>query len=298
MRKEILGTIVLLPLAATLIQHPSPNFLERFDVDSGQEVTPTILVLHYTAQPLWRVQEIFAKTDVPTPVSAHYTIDADGHVYQHVLEEKAARHAGVSYWQGLEGPDATQKKINFHSIGIEHVNLGYRVNSRQPQGIVVKGSDKEWYPYDARQIEATIALCKKILQRNKKILPRNVVAHSDIAPRRKNDPGPLFPWKKLAEHGIGVWPDSSKLYPLRCLSRTVFNDEAKRTEWLIKHLHIWGYRLPDADVTQEDIIRAFQMHYRPTLIDGKADKETVARLQALLCEHCLINKKCSCLLTA
>jgi len=173
--------------------------------------------------------------------------------------------------------------------------MGFRESKSQPVGKKVKGSDKEWYVYDERLIQKSIMLCKDILARNKGIEPRNIVAHSDIAPYRKHDPGPLFPWERFAKAGIGIWPDLKKVYPLPCLSRAVYEHEEKRTEWLVKHLVRWGYRKPYGEVSAQDIIRAFQMHYRPTLIDGKADKETVRRLQALLCEYSLVKgQKCPC----
>ncbi len=295
MGKHLLILGIMVAVLAAIDQAPSPNFLERVDPDTGKSIEPTVLVLHYTAQPLARVKEIFSLANVQTPVSSHYTVDEDGSIYQHVNETKAARHAGVSYWRGLEGADATQKKLNCHSIGIEQINLGYRDKAHKPAGTRVQGSDKEWYPYDPRLIKSTIALCKEILARNKGITPRNIVAHSDIAPARKHDPGPLFPWKKLAHEGIGVWPRLEKVRPLTCLPRSTYNDEQKRTDWLIKHLQIWGYRKPGSDATAQDIISAFQMHFRPTCIDGKADKETVDILRALLCEHVVVpGKRCAC----
>ncbi len=289
------GITYLIAESNGMIQEPSPNFLERYDIDLGERVTPSILVLHYTAIPFSRVKEIFAKSEVPTPVSAHYTVDENGQVYQHVDEDKAARHAGVSYWRGIGGTDASQKKLNLYSIGVEQVNLGFKVDETQPVGVLVNGSEKEWYPFDLREIKASIALCQQILARNKQIPARNVVAHSDIAPGRKNDPGPLYPWKLLAEHGIGVWPDMEKIRALSCLTPRIYMSAKRRERWLINHLQIWGYCKPDGEVTSEDVIRSFQMHYRPQLIDGKADKGTIKCLQALLCEHVLKkNEKCCC----
>ncbi|MBY0109950.1 MAG: N-acetylmuramoyl-L-alanine amidase [Candidatus Babeliaceae bacterium] len=279
-------------LGISIKQNPSPNFLLRYDEDSHQQISPTLLVLHYTAESLERVKEIFSMADVPAPVSAHYTIDSNGSIHQHVSENLAARHAGVASWQNLEGSDPLQKKLNLHSLGIEHVNLGFKVDASQPEGIVVKGSDKEWYPFDQRQIEASIILCKDILARNKQIKPHNILGHSDIAPRRKHDPGPLFPWKKFAEHGIGVWPDVSKIQPMPCIDNCL--DEACKNSWFIKHAHMWGYRTPDLQVSTEDIVRAFQMHFRPENIDGKIDDETIALLKALISEHILKGGICPC----
>lgn len=297
-KKIGITVIIFIPIlssnALIIEQNHSPNFLPRYDEDSHEKIIPTLLVLHYTAEPLKRVQEIFAQADVQTPVSSHYTVDSNGAIYQHVAESLAARHTGVAYWKGIEGPEPLKKKLNLHSIGIEQVNMGFRVNKSQPKGILVKGSDKEWYPFDEREIESTIALCKYILARNKQIKPYNIIAHSDIAPGRKLDPGPLFPWKKLAEHGIGVWPDIHKIKNLPCID-TCRNDESKK-DWFMRHLNIWGYRLPDEDVTSEDIVRSFQMHFRPENIDGLIDQESIDILRALISEHRLSdNYRCPCL---
>ena len=237
-----------------------------------------------------RVKELFTKTDVP--VASHYTVDIDGTVYQHVPETKAARHTGVSYWRGIGGNDMSLKKLNYHSIGVEQVNLGFRSSETQPHGYFVNGSPNEWYHFDPRLIAQSIILCRKILTDNPHISPRNVVGHSDIAPGRKADPGPLFPWKLFAENGIGVWPDMTQQHTLECLDAANSNNQL--SDWLIKHLHIWGYRMPSQDASAHDIIQAFQMHFRPSCIDGVADTETVALCRELLCKYALEGQTCPC----
>jgi len=119
-------------------------------------------------------------------VSAHYVIDRKGCVYALVPEEKRAWHAGVSYWAGQAG-------VNARSIGIELTNPGHEFG---------------YVPFTDDQIEAAIELCRAILSRHA-IAPCHVVGHSDVAPARKCDPGELFPWRRLAEHGIGLWPNVS-----------------------------------------------------------------------------------------
>ncbi len=283
----------IVPLwADQIIENYSPHRLPRYDDKLGQEIAPNLLVLHYTAESLANTQALFAKTHLPNPVSAHYTIDVDGAIFQHVPENLAARHTGVAYWKGLEGPDPSQKKLNIYSIGIEHVNFGFKVKESQPTGVTVQGSDKEWYPFDERQIESSIALCKKILAGNNQIKPYNILGHSDIAPRRKHDPGPLFPWKKFAQHGIGAWPDISKIKKLPCID--LCHDEQCKKNWFMQHLHLWGYRLPDAEVANEDIVRAFHMHFRPENIDGKIDDESITLLKALISEYTLNQGSCPC----
>jgi N-acetylmuramoyl-L-alanine amidase len=242
------------------------------------------LLLHYTAASLDRTLAIFTGQRGPQ-VSAHYTVAEDGTIYQHVGEQDSAYHAGVSYWDG-------KSMINRHSIGIEQVNDGYKERESQPEGIIIEGSDRQWYPFNPAEIAATILLCQDIIARHH-IEPRNVVGHGDVAPKRKVDPGPLFPWKQLAEYGMGAWPDFVHAWLLPCFL------EAERAglleEWLIKHLHIWGYKLPDESVSAQDIIAAFQMHFRQNNISGIADLETTYILDALICNYLLADgKKCPC----
>ena len=147
-----------------VVQRPSPNFNERVGVDG-----PDILLMHYTGMQSCEaaVQRL---TDPAARVSSHYTIDEDGTVYVHVDESLRAWHAGVSHWRG-------ETDINSRSIGIEIVNPGHEFGYRA-------------FPHV--QIDAVIELSKGILSRHR-IPPRNVIAHSDIAPGRKEDPGELFP---------------------------------------------------------------------------------------------------------
>jgi N-acetylmuramoyl-L-alanine amidase len=162
-----------------IIDMPSPNFNERGGVK------PSILLMHYTG--MRTAQEALDRlTDAASEVSAHYTIDVDGTVYKHVEEAERAWHAGAGAWRNLTD-------INSHSIGIEIVN---------------KGHEFGYEPFPETQIEAVKNLSLEIMVRHD-IEPENVLAHSDIAPDRKQDPGELFPWHELAGHGIGVWPNVS-----------------------------------------------------------------------------------------
>lgn len=256
------------------IPAPSSQYSQRIDAETHEIIRPTFLVLHYTATSLALTLKIFLGY-AQAPVTSHYTISEDGVVFIHASEEVAAHHAGVSYWRGKTG-------LNKYSIGIEHVNDGYKHKPHHGPGIQVPGSDKEWYPFDAREIEASIALCKYLIEKYQ-IDPRNVVGHSDIAPRRKVDPGPLFPWKQFAEHGIGVWPDIEASQQMPCFKDAQENDCLE--QWLIDHLHIWGYKLPDDSATAHDIIQAFQMHFRQYNISGQADLETAEILNALICAY-------------
>ena len=156
---------------------PSPNFNER---RTGAKVEH--LILHYTGM-REAAEAISHLRNRDSQVSAHYVVDTDGHILQLVDEAQRAWHAGVSFWEG-------KTDLNSTSIGIEIVNPGHEFG---------------YVPFPDAQIKSVIELCHGILSRHA-ILPRHVLAHSDIAPTRKMDPGELFPWQWLAESGIGIFP--------------------------------------------------------------------------------------------
>jgi len=201
-----------------------------------------VLVLHYTELPLAESLDVLCDKDRPLPVSAHYVLADDGAIYRLVSEQRTAWHAGRSYWRGREA-------LNGSSIGIEIVNLH---------------GDRHEYP--PAQVGALIALCCEIIARHPAIVPRNVVGHSDIAPLRKIDPGLRFPWQALAAAGIGLWPKPG--------AAPVSGDVQKALQRL-------GYP-PPTDVAPEEIVKAFQRHFRPGRVDGVADPETRALLAGLL----------------
>jgi N-acetylmuramoyl-L-alanine amidase len=202
--------------------------------DSRNGAPVDILVLHYTG--LKTADEALARLcDPAAKVSAHYTIDRDGTIYAHVPENERAWHAGVSYWAG-------ERNVNARSIGIEIVNPGHEFG---------------YIPFADKQIDALVDLAHGILKRHP-IPAKRVVGHSDVAPARKTDPGELFPWERLATEGIGVWPKQAK-------AAGDFTANLKR----------FGYGLPpDVEVTEKDVVIAFQTHFRPARIDGVADDET------------------------
>lgn len=228
-----------------IVDRPSPNFNAR------REGAPVdMLLLHYTGMPT--AEGALARLcDPEAKVSAHYTIDEDGTVYRHVAEEKRAWHAGASYWAG-------ERDINARSIGIELVNPGHEFGYRD---------------FPEAQIAALIELARGIVARHP-IPPKRVLGHSDVAPRRKTDPGERFPWARLAAAGIGVWPK----HPRLDISRSVQVPEMQRD------LAAIGYECPATGVLDEDTrfaIAAFQRHFRPAQINGIPDGETTA-LAALL----------------
>jgi N-acetylmuramoyl-L-alanine amidase len=226
-------------MALRIVQCPSPNHDARPD---GMPID--ILVMHYTGMKTG--EEALARLcDPKAKVSAHYTVDRDGRIYAHVPEELRAWHAGVSYWAG-------ERNVNARSIGIEIVNPGHEFG---------------YIPFADAQIAALIELSQGILARHP-IPPARVVAHSDIAPARKEDPGELFPWKRLAENGIGLWSTA----PASALSGSPEESLAR-----------FGYGVPpDVDVPLEKVITAFQRHFRTAKRDGAWDAECDAILGGLL----------------
>jgi N-acetylmuramoyl-L-alanine amidase len=159
--------------------------------------------------------------------------------------------------------------MNSSSIGIEIVNPGFKDT---PTG-------RLWYPYTEAQVQSLIVLLKDISQRYA-INPRNIVGHSDIAPLRKLDPGPLFPWKRLAEQGIGIWPNEQAV----ARQQTRFETQLPSISWYQTQLARFGYDTPqtgELDVATRHVLAAFQMHFRPARYDGTPDAQTAAMLQVL-----------------
>ncbi|HEX2814926.1 MAG TPA: N-acetylmuramoyl-L-alanine amidase [Phenylobacterium sp.] len=232
------------------IEAPSPNF-------DARTAPPEILVLHYTGmktgpEALDRLRDPKAK------VSSHYMVEEDGRIFRLVPEERRAWHAGVSYWKGA-------RNINGVSIGVEIVNPGHEFGYR---------------PFPDAQIAAVIALVADIRSRWQ-IRDDRIVGHSDVAPARKDDPGELFPWKRIAEAGHGLWVDAQPA-PGEPLAEGaegvgVFALQAGFTRL--------GYDLPPSakfDAATKAVVVAFQQHWRQDKVDGVADGKTRAQLMALL----------------
>ncbi|BBE78807.1 MULTISPECIES: N-acetylmuramoyl-L-alanine amidase [Phytobacter] len=225
-----------------------------------------VLVVHYTADDF----DVSLATLTDKQVSSHYLIPAHPpvhhgkpRIWQLVPESELAWHAGISYWR-----NAT--RINDTSIGIELENRGWQ----NVAGV------KRFTPFEPEQIAALVPLMKDIVSRYH-IQPQNVVAHSDIAPQRKDDPGPLFPWRELASQGIGAWPDASRV-AFYLNGRAPY--EAVETASLLDLLARYGYEVkPEMSAAQQKrVIMAFQMHFRPALWNGIADAESQAIAEALL----------------
>jgi N-acetylmuramoyl-L-alanine amidase len=225
-----------------LLDRPSPNHDPRPDgVD--------MLIFHYTGmssgeEALNRLCSAAAK------VSAHYLIEEDGAVWRLVPEDRRAWHVGVSFWAG-------RRDLNGTSIGIELVNPGH---------------DNGYRAFPDRQMAALEALAREILTRHP-IPARHVLGHSDVAPRRKTDPGELFDWPRLARAGIGLWPAAAG-------DAGVVPDIAE-TQRLLAAI---GYETPQTGALDDEtraVVAAFQRHFRPSRCDGEADADTRARVGAV-----------------
>ena len=223
---------------AEIGRYESPNHDARPD---GAAID--ILVLHYSG--METADAALARLcDPAAKVSAHYLIDEDGAVRRLVAEERRAWHAGAACWRGV-------RDVNGRSLGIELVNPGHEFGYR---------------PFAEAQMAALEDLARDILARHP-IEARNVVGHSDVAPRRKMDPGELFDWPRLAAAGIGLWPAGAPAD-----GADADEDEAKAM------LADFGYETGDLGMT----VTAFQRHFRPRRVDGTMDGDTAGRLRGLL----------------
>jgi N-acetylmuramoyl-L-alanine amidase len=222
-----------------IIDSPSPNFDAR---DSGI----SMVVLHYTG--MRDAESAIARLrDPEARVSCHYLIAEDGQVLRMVAEENRAWHAGLSYWRGVHG-------VNSCSVGIEIVNPGHEFGYR---------------PFTEQQMEALLPLLAGIVERHG-VVPANVVGHSDVAPARKQDPGELFDWARLAKHGLAI------ARPTRGLIDPHWTDGG-----FLLALERWGYDVHDALAAAV----AFQRRFRPELLDGTIDGECRAILLQLLLDR-------------
>jgi len=233
---------------------PSPNHDERKD---GRQ--PDIILLHYTG--MKSAEAALERLCAPEHrVSSHYFVYEDGRIAQLVQESRRAWHAGASHWAG-------QTDINSSSIGIEIVNPGH---------------DFGYPEFPSRQIAAVIALCRGIIAR-RGIACERVLAHSDVAPSRKQDPGEKFPWRLLADSGIGEWVTPSRLSDKG--PSFALGDENDDVRGLQIALSDFGYGIGASgkfDESTRDVVTAFQRHFRPARVDGIADASTLRTLHKLL----------------
>jgi N-acetylmuramoyl-L-alanine amidase len=222
-----------------IIDAPSPNFDER-------DQAVSMVVLHYTGMED-AASAIARLRDPEARVSCHYLVAEDGQVLRMVAEDKRAWHAGQSWWRGVSG-------VNGCSIGIEIVNPGHEWGYR---------------PFPEQQMDALIPLLAGIVQRHQ-IPKANVVGHSDVAPARKQDPGELFDWMRLARHGLAV------ARPTRGLADPHWTDGG-----FLLALERYGYDIREPQAA----VLAFQRRFRPELLDGVIDGECRAILLSLLLDR-------------
>lgn len=232
-----------------ITDHQSPNFNDR-----RHGAKPTYIVLHYTGMESGAAA-LARLCDAEAGVSAHYLIEEDGRIFQLVDEDKRAWHAGAGQWRDCDD-------LNSASIGIEIVNPGHEFGYRA---------------FPERQIRALEALMPAILQRHQ-IAPGNVIGHSDLAPLRKEDPGELFPWARLARQGLSFWPGAGFLPPLSGPSLQEGN-EAPDVGDIQRALATIGYKISADNIYGPEtraVVIAFQRRFRQDKIDGIADPETLA----------------------
>lgn len=260
------------PDSALATVFPSPNHGDRND-----GLKPEMVILHYTGMP--SAQSALKWLCTPeSSVSCHYFVYETGKILQLVPESRRAWHAGAGAWKGRED-------INSRSIGIEIANMGHDGASVDPDNPTpVTTADKTRAalpPFPQKQIEAVVRLVDDIVRRNG-MAPSAVLAHSDIAPRRKRDPGEAFPWKTLAEAGLGLWVEPT---PIRSGHFWQVGDAGAPVSALQEMLKMLGFSVPQTetyDVETADVVRAFQRHWRPEKVDGIADFSTITTLRDVL----------------
>lgn len=232
---------------------PSPNVEAR-----AQGKTVRILLLHYTD--MASAEEACAWLCAPaSKVSCHYLIDLDGQITQMVDEGVRAWHAGQSMWKG-------ERDINSVSIGIEIHNPGH---------------DRGYPDFPSAQMTAVASLGRDIAARHA-IPPEHVLAHSDVAPHRKRDPGEKFDWQWLHERGLGHWVAPGKLVGGQFLQE---GDRGDAVEALQAMLALYGYGIEITGSFEREtkaVVAAFQRHFRPARIDGVADRSTIETLRQLI----------------
>jgi N-acetylmuramoyl-L-alanine amidase len=241
-------------MALTFIDKPTPNF-------DARRSPPDMIVLHYTGMQSGAAA-LERLCDPEARVSAHYVVEEDGRIFRLAPEERRCWHAGISHWRG-------EDQLNHASIGIEIVNPGHEWGYRA---------------FPEAQVQAVIALVADI--RMRWTVPNDrIIGHSDVAPDRKEDPGELFPWKRLAEAGHGLWFEPA-IERIAALGPPIGPaEEGLGVVVLQAGLKRLGYGLVQTGVYDEATkltVTAFQRHWRQDNIDGIADGETRARLVGLL----------------
>ena len=229
----------------------------------GQDSRVLFLIIHYTVADFPLSMKILTGNEV----SVHYLLsdEAPPRIYRLVDESQRAWHSGRSAWQG-------HRLLNASSIGIEIVHPGFKPGP---------GGERIYQPFPPAQIEALIPLVKDIVQRHQ-IRPERILGHGEVSAQYKQDPGPTFPWQRLAELGITPpWPDATRVAE----QRTRFEAELPAVAWFQQALARHGYAVEPTGMLDEQTINVlanFQMRYRPQRYDGQPDAETAALLDVLV----------------
>lgn len=228
----------------------------------GQDSRVLFLIVHYTVADLpWSIKILTEQE-----VSAHYLLSDESppRIFRLVDESRRAWHSGPSAWKG-------HRMLNANSIGIEIVHPGFKL-----------GPDKEriYQAFAQAQIDALIPLLKDIVQRHQ-IRPDRILGHGEVTPAYKEDPGPTFPWKLLADIGITPpWPDAARV----AAQRATFDVQLPDAAWFQAALAQWGHEIAPTgvwDAQSQRVLMNFQMRYRSGNYSGQPDAESAALLQVL-----------------
>ena len=269
-----ISSLVVLTACSSLRIVETPAEVETGRVDH--------LVIHFTSLDFAEAMGVLGeRTD--TPVSVHYLVPESGdptyprrrlRVHRLVDEDRSAWHAGDSFWRGVTA-------LNARSIGIEIVNRS-RCTAIDPELEAAPENERcNFIDYDPAQLALVFALASDILERHPGIDPEDVVGHADIAPGRRSDPGPRFPWRALYEHGVGAWPDADTVAGYRAR----FDAAPPALALIQRALRVYGYEVDETGIDDPQTryaLRAFQMHFRPENWSGRPDPETGAILFALI----------------
>jgi len=235
------------------------NYSPNFEIKKRNHKQIKFIIFHYTG--MKRESEAIKRlTNIQSKVSCHYLIKNDGEIVVMVPDLYEAWHAGVSSWRNF-------KSLNKNSIGIEICNPGHNSNYKK---------------FSKKQIKSIIKLSQFII-RKYKMDKKNILGHSDIAPIRKKDPGEKFPWKYLAQFGIGKWHSLSKKILIKNRGIKISAEDKKN---FFNNLSKIGYSIESSKKIKKDkflnfIINAFQRRFRQELINGKIDKECLLISQNL-----------------
>lgn len=237
--------------------------IDKSYTSENQDSRALFLVMHYTVGDFESSLKVLTQAK-HGQVSSHYLVrDEPVRTYQLVDENRRAWHAGPSFWKG-------HAQLNASSIGIEIVNPGRRKN---PDGT------ESYVPFSDAQMDEVVALAAEIVKRHQ-IRPERIVGHGEIQPRSKQDPGPLFPWKRFHEAGLIAWPDEAFV----AAKKAEFERQLPDVAWFQSRLAQHGFAAATTnewDAYTRDCLIAFQMRYRPSNYSGQMDAETAALLAAV-----------------